>query len=128
MKIRAERSPYSSQSPTASPAESNDNEQGLHQLRPEVVHEKKEALPRPKIQELSRDSDFIFFQSQWNRYVKGTQLTDEQQILLLWAACSENIQRMLHSGRNEKVKDPKELLEHICLLAVKRKKQLGEHS
>ena len=119
-KLRAERPmPVSSPRPTDTSADSDSTA-----ATPQVPRDKKESLPRLKIQKQCNDTDWSYFVSCWKRFVDGTQLTKSQQILHLWASCSDSIQRMLHSGNNDRVTDPDTLLDHIRLIATKRKNNL----
>ena len=85
---------------------------------------KVEPLPRPKIDEGSTESDWSFFKQQWVRYTKGTNITGEQAILQLWAACSPVLQRSLHNSGAAKILESDKLLDIIQTIAVKRRNNL----
>ena len=79
---------------------------------------KIEAIPCPKIKENCIQSDWSFFTAQWQSYVSGTSMTQQQQVNQLWAACLEDLQRSLHNGNSAKIDNPLLLLENIRLIAV----------
>ena len=82
--------------------------------------QKRDAIPRPNIQENSSDSDWSFFLAQWKRYTMGSNTTDAEEIQQLWAACTPHLQRQLHNGGGTKAKTPTQLLSSLKFLAVKR--------
>ena len=41
---------------------------------------KLESIPRPKISANANESDWSFFSAQWERYVSGTAMTEQQQL------------------------------------------------
>ena len=126
MKIEAEAAKLRTERPTpvSSPRSTDLSGDSDVTPAPNLPRDKKESLPRPKIQEQCNDTDWSFFVSSWKRYVEGTQLTENQQILHLCVACSDSIQRMLHSTNSDGITDPNELMENIRLIAVKRKNNL----
>ena len=82
--------------------------------------DKRDAIPRPKIELNSTESDWSFFIAQWSRYTMGMNMNPSQEIQHLWAACDDMLQRALHNGGGGKVVDPKLLKDHIKQVAVKR--------
>ena len=86
--------------------------------------EKRDAIPRPRIEENVTESNWSFFLAQWKRYVATTSMEPQHEVHHLWAACSESLQRALHNGGAGKLEDPKSLLSTIKLLAVKRRNNL----
>ena len=60
--------------------------------------DKRDALPRPQIEENISSADWAFFKGQWDRYVHGSNMSSTQQVHHLWAACSQKLQRALHNG------------------------------
>ena len=86
--------------------------------------DKRDAIPHPKVDLNSSESDWGFFKAQWARYTTGMNMNNSQEIQHLWAACDENLQRTLHNGGGGKITDPKILMDHIKLVAVKRRNNL----
>ena len=83
-------------------------------------NEKRDPIPRPKINTNASESDWSFFCAQWERYTAGSNMSQQQQLHQLWAACSEELQRGLHNGGQGQVSDPATLLVNIKVLAVKK--------
>lgn len=83
-------------------------------------HQKRDSIPRPTIQENSSDSDWAFFLAQWKRYTMGSNMTDEEEIQQLWAACTPHLHRQLHNGGGTKAKTPTQPMSSLKFLAVKR--------
>ena len=94
------------------------------QTRAQRFNDQRNNIPRPKIDENCTDSDWAFFKAQWSRYILGTHMTPQQEIHYIWDACSKTLQRNLHNGAGNRIQDPKVLLEHLKLLAVKGKNNL----
>ena len=86
--------------------------------------DKRDSLPRPKLEDNATQSDWKFFKAQWKLYTDGINMSPAQEIQHLWAACSETLQRNLHMGGAAKILDPKDLLNHIHFIAVQRKNNL----
>ena len=86
--------------------------------------QKRDSIPRPSIQENSSESDFSFFTAQWVRYVKGSNMTEDQQLQQLWAACAQSLQRQLHNGGSGKLTTTTQLMASIKRLAVNRRNNL----
>ena len=84
-------------------------------------HEKRDSIPRPTIEENSTETDFSFFQAQWGRNVANTNMTENQQVHQLWAACSNSLQKQLHYGGSAKCTKVTQLLSAIKRLAVNRR-------
>ena len=103
---------------------SADNQSASQTTTTNKFNDKRDNLPRPKIEENSSESDWDFFKAQWKQYVQGTNMSSSQEIQHLWAACSETLQYNLHNGGGNRILDPQILLEHIRLLAVQRKNNL----
>ena len=76
---------------------SNVSESGSVQVN-KRVQDKRDSLPRPKLEENCSESDWHFFASQWKRYTQGTHMSPAQEVQHLWAACTETLQRSLHMG------------------------------
>ena len=88
-RILANREPQliadeSRQTPSAQPAPSS---------RP--FTDKRDSIPRPKIEQHISESEWGFFSAQWTRYVQGTGMSSTQEVQHLWAACDEQLQRAL---------------------------------
>ena len=60
------------------------------------MQDRRDKIPHPQVDEGISQSDWNFFTSQWERYVKGTGLAGESVVLHLWEACSNTLQRSLH--------------------------------
>ena len=59
--------------------------------------DKRDALPCPQVEENISSSDWAFFRGQWDQYVYGSNMSDQQQVHHFWAACSQKLQRALHN-------------------------------
>ena len=108
-RLRAERPPSSPSDSVTTPRE---------------VVDKRATIPRPEIDEGVNESDWSFFTAQWARYRDSTKLSGVTETQHLWAACSQVLQRSLHNGGAGAVTDPKELIERIKELAVKKRNNL----
>ena len=86
--------------------------------------QKRDSIPRPAVEENSTESDWAFFTAQWKRYTEGSEMTPQQEIQQLWAACPLTLQRQLHNGNASNLQSTSQLLNHIKVLAVKRRNNL----
>ena len=86
--------------------------------------DKRDSIPRSKIEENITESDWGFFSAQWKRYTSSTSMEPDQEVNHLWAACSEQLQRSLHNVGAGELRDPKALMSTIKLLSVKRRNNL----
>ena len=86
--------------------------------------QKGDRIPRPSLEENINESDWGFFKSQWNMYVKGTGVTGEAERIHLWQSCSEPLQRSLHYAGAGSIESTEELLKTIKQIAVKRRNNL----
>ena len=87
-------------------------------------NEKRDAIPRPKVEENTSASEWSFFKAQWARYTNGSHMTEAQELHQLWAACPDALQRQLHYGGAGNITVPEQLMQEIRLLAVKRRNNL----
>ena len=115
-KLLAERPPAPPTAPTAPPTGSPDT--------PASRGDRRDKIPRPVVDENINESDWSFFHSQWNQYVKGTGLQGPSLVLHLWEACTEPLQRSLHHAGADKEEDMEVLMAKVKQLAVKKRNNL----
>lgn len=108
----------------ASAQEDDDVESDATSTRSRPFFQKRDSIPRPSVEENSTESDWAFFIAQWKRYTEGSEMTPQQEIQQLWAACPTTLQRQLHNGNASNLQSPSQLLNHIKVLAVKRRNNL----
>ena len=80
---------------------------------------KPEKIPRPEIDEGSTEADFAFFQSNWLRYKRSTNLDANACIDQLLACCSSNLHRAVYNSDISSEITEKELLSIIRRLSVR---------
>ena len=67
------------------------------------------------------ESDWSFFSSSWECYMKACLLDEGEEVSHLWSACSDSLQKQLHNKGAASDMDKEKPLEHIHQLAVKKK-------
>ena len=54
--------------------------QGTKTPQVDKYNEKRDSIPRPKIEENATASEWSFFQAQWGRYTKGSNMSNTQEL------------------------------------------------
>ena len=117
-KLEAETAKLIAERPAAPPTSPTSPPAGSPAETTSSRGDRRDKIPHPVVDENINESDWSFFHSQWNRYVKGTGLQGPSLVMHLWEACSEPLQQSLHHAGADKEEDMEILMAKVRQLAI----------
>ena len=81
-------------------------------------------MPRPTVSDDCTEQDWSFFIASWGRYVEACKLDEGEEMIHLWSACGESLQKALHNQGATSSTSKTDLLDFIHQLVVKKRNNL----